>query len=168
MILFVLKWIYTRNVIFIQLQEFPTPPYCCCCSVTKRSDNGITEALKALKMHFETPHNEIKCVLSTIVSYSIENNKFSHLLMVNRFIISVFYAFPYKVGEKCICRESRQTKPVCVSEADKMYTEASLTLWTYTDFSPKGGSTFGLSELELGLALLCRCKQYTPHSGAWC
>ena len=35
-----------------------------------------------MKMHFETPHNEIKCVLSTIESYSIENNKFSHLLTV--------------------------------------------------------------------------------------
>ena len=35
---------YTRKVIFIQLQEFPTPPYCCCCSVTKRSDSGIAEA----------------------------------------------------------------------------------------------------------------------------
>ena len=38
---------YTRKVIFIQLQEFPTPPYCRCCSVTKRSDSGIAEALKA-------------------------------------------------------------------------------------------------------------------------
>ena len=43
---------YTRKDIFIQLQEFPTPPYCRCCSVTKRSDRGIAEALKALKMHF--------------------------------------------------------------------------------------------------------------------
>ena len=32
---------------FFQLQEFPIPPYCCCCSVTKRSDSGIAEALKA-------------------------------------------------------------------------------------------------------------------------
>ena len=46
---------YIRKVIFIQLQEFPTPPYCCCCSVTKRSDSGIAEALKALKMHFWDP-----------------------------------------------------------------------------------------------------------------
>ena len=46
---------YTRKVIFIQLQEFPTPPYCRCCSVTKRSDSGIAEALKALKMHFCDP-----------------------------------------------------------------------------------------------------------------
>ena len=46
---------YTRKVIFIQLQEFPTPPYCRCCSVTKRSDSGIAEALKALKMHFRDP-----------------------------------------------------------------------------------------------------------------
>ena len=46
---------YTRKVIFIQLQEFPTPPYCRCCSVTKRSDSGIAEALKALKMHFWDP-----------------------------------------------------------------------------------------------------------------
>ena len=28
------KWI------FIQLQEFPTPPYWCCCSVTKQSDSS--------------------------------------------------------------------------------------------------------------------------------
>ena len=42
----------TRIVIFIQLQEFPTPPHCCCCSVTKRSDSGIAEVFKALKMHF--------------------------------------------------------------------------------------------------------------------
>ena len=32
---------YTRKV---QLQEFPTPPHCRCCSVTKRSDSGIAEA----------------------------------------------------------------------------------------------------------------------------
>ena len=38
---------HTRKVIFIQLQEFPTPPYCRCCSVTKQSDSGIAEALKA-------------------------------------------------------------------------------------------------------------------------
>ena len=33
---------------------------------------------------FETPHNEIKCVLSIIESYSIEKNvsKFLHLLTV--------------------------------------------------------------------------------------
>ena len=50
----------------------------------KPSDSGIAEALKALKIHFETPHNEIKCVLSIIESYSIEKNgsKFSHLLTV--------------------------------------------------------------------------------------
>ena len=46
---------YTRKVIFIQLQGFPTSPYCRCCSVTKRSDSGIAEALKALKMHFWDP-----------------------------------------------------------------------------------------------------------------
>ena len=34
------------KVIFIQLQEFPTPPHCCCCSVTKWSDSGIAEAFK--------------------------------------------------------------------------------------------------------------------------
>ena len=75
---------YTRKVIFIQLQEFPTPPYCCCCSVTKRSDSSVAQALKALKCIFETPHNEIKCVLSIIESYSSEKNgsKFSHLLTV--------------------------------------------------------------------------------------
>ena len=43
---------FQKKVIFIQLQEFPTPPYCRCCSVTKRSDSGIAVALKALKMHF--------------------------------------------------------------------------------------------------------------------
>ena len=32
--------------------QFTTPPNCRCCSVTKRSDSGIAEALKALKMHF--------------------------------------------------------------------------------------------------------------------
>ena len=32
-------------------------------------------AREALKMHFETPHNEIKCVLSIIVSYSIEKKR---------------------------------------------------------------------------------------------
>ena len=31
----------------LQLQEFPTPSYCRCCSVTKRSNSGIAEALKA-------------------------------------------------------------------------------------------------------------------------
>ena len=38
----------------------------------------------ALKMYFWDPHNEIKCVLSIIESYSIEKNgsKFSHLLTV--------------------------------------------------------------------------------------
>ena len=46
---------YTRKVIFIQLQEFPTPPYCRCCSVTKQSDSVIAEAPKALKMHFWDP-----------------------------------------------------------------------------------------------------------------
>ena len=73
-----------RKVIFIQLQEFPTPSYCRCCSVTKRSDSSIAEALNALKMHFETLHNEIKCVLSITESYSIEKNgsKFSYLLTV--------------------------------------------------------------------------------------
>ena len=37
-----------------------------------------------MKNAFETPHNEIKCVLSIIESYSIEKNgsKFSHLLTV--------------------------------------------------------------------------------------
>ena len=61
MILFVLKWILH--------------------SVTKRLDSGIAEALK---MHFEAPHNEIKCLLSIIESYSIEKNgsKSSHLLTV--------------------------------------------------------------------------------------
>ena len=56
-LLFYVFWngFYTRKVIFIQLQEFPTPPYCRCCSVTKRSDSGIAEALKALKMHFWDP-----------------------------------------------------------------------------------------------------------------
>ena len=44
-----------EKIIFIQLQEIPTPPYCRCCSVTKRSDSGIAEALKALKMHFWDP-----------------------------------------------------------------------------------------------------------------
>ena len=39
----------------LQLQEFPTPSYCRCCSVTKRSDSGKAEALKALKMHFCDP-----------------------------------------------------------------------------------------------------------------
>ena len=36
------------------------------------------------KCIFETPHNDIKCVLSIIESYSIEKNgsKFSHLLTV--------------------------------------------------------------------------------------
>ena len=73
-----------EKIIFIQLQEIPTPPYWRCCSVTKRSDSGVAEALKALKMHFGTPHNEIKCVLSIIESYSIEKygSKFSHLLTV--------------------------------------------------------------------------------------
>ena len=38
---------YTRKVTFIQLQNFPTPLYCCyCCSVTKQSDSDIAEALK--------------------------------------------------------------------------------------------------------------------------
>ena len=46
---------YTRKVIFIQLQEIPTPPHCCCCSVTKWSDSVIEEALKALKMHLWDP-----------------------------------------------------------------------------------------------------------------
>ena len=40
---------------FKSVQEFLTPPYCCCCSVKKRSDSGIAEALKALKMHFLDP-----------------------------------------------------------------------------------------------------------------
>ena len=43
----------------------------------------IAEALMALKMYFWDPHNEIKCVLSIIESYSIEEknrSKFSHLL----------------------------------------------------------------------------------------
>ena len=92
---------------------------------------------------------------------------FQNLLVIKTFTVHTCVK-SYIASEKCICRESRQTKPVCVSVADKMYTEAPRTLWTYTDFSPKGGSTFGLSELELGLALLCRCKQYTPHCGAWC
>ena len=43
---------YTRKVIFIQLQEFLTPPYCRYCSVTKLSASSVTEALKALKMQF--------------------------------------------------------------------------------------------------------------------
>ena len=47
--------VYTIKVIFIQLQEFPTPPYCRCCSVTKRSDSGIAEALKTLKSDFWDP-----------------------------------------------------------------------------------------------------------------
>ena len=45
----------------------------------------IAEALMALKMYFWDPHNEIKCVLSIIESYSIEEknrSKFSHLLTV--------------------------------------------------------------------------------------
>ena len=44
----------TRKVIFIKLLEFPTPPHCHY-SVTKRSDSGIAEAFKALKMHFLDP-----------------------------------------------------------------------------------------------------------------
>ena len=46
---------YTRKDIFIQLQEFPTPPYRRCCSVTKCSDSGIADVLKALKMHYWDP-----------------------------------------------------------------------------------------------------------------
>ena len=63
---------YARKVIFIQLQEFPIPPYCRCSSVTKRSDSGIAVVLKALKCIFETPHNNIKLILSIIESYSIK------------------------------------------------------------------------------------------------
>ena len=47
-----LNGFYTRKVIFIQLQEFPTPPYCQCCSVTKQSDSCIAEALKFFKNSF--------------------------------------------------------------------------------------------------------------------
>ena len=46
---------YTRKIIFIQLQEFPTPPNCRCSSNTKRSDSGIAMVVKALKMHFRDP-----------------------------------------------------------------------------------------------------------------
>ena len=73
----------------------------------------IAEALMALKMYFWDPHNEIKCVLSIIESYSIEKNgpNFSHLLTVRAegadppspspygqpdCKIFVFYDFPYQ------------------------------------------------------------------------
>ena len=51
---------YTSKVIFIQLQEFPTPLFCRCCSVTKQSDSSIAEALKASKMHFYDPSRRDK------------------------------------------------------------------------------------------------------------
>ena len=53
--LLVIKAFLGHKWIFIQLQEFPTPPYWRCCSVTKLSDSGITEALKALRIYFWDP-----------------------------------------------------------------------------------------------------------------
>ena len=75
---------YTRKVIFIQLQEFPTPPYCRCCSVTKRSDSGIAEALKALKMHFWDPSQWDKMCFEyhRVIFHWKNGSKFSHLLTV--------------------------------------------------------------------------------------
>ena len=75
---------YTRKVILIQLQEFATPPYCRCCSVTKRSDSGIAEALKALKMHFWDPWQWDKmCFEYHKVIFLCKNgSKFLHLLTV--------------------------------------------------------------------------------------
>ena len=57
-----------EKVILIKLLEFPIFPITvCCCSVSKWSDSAIAEAKWAIgheKCIFETPHNEIKCVLS--------------------------------------------------------------------------------------------------------
>ena len=65
---------YTRKIIFIQLQEYLTPPsYSYLLSQNSQdSDSGIAKVFKALKCIFETPHNEIKCVLCVIPSNSIE------------------------------------------------------------------------------------------------
>ena len=63
-----------KKVIFIQLLEPPTPPYCYC-SVTKRSNSSI---------YIETPHNEMKRVLRSKIQIPRKyGSKFSHSLMVN-------------------------------------------------------------------------------------
>ena len=83
---------YTRKVIFIQLQEFPTPPYCRCCSVTKGSDSGIAEALKALKMHFWDPSKLDKMCFEyhRVIFHWRNGSRFSHLLTVS---LTVKYTF---------------------------------------------------------------------------
>ena len=60
---------YARKLIFIQLQEFPTSPYCRCCSVTKRSDNSIAEALKALNI--ARIANAVQVTICLLVSTSV-------------------------------------------------------------------------------------------------
>ena len=55
------------------------------CSVTKRSDSSIAEALKVSKNIFETPHKEIKCVLSIRVIFHWKNG-------------SIFFTFTYGQG----------------------------------------------------------------------
>ena len=75
---------YTRKVTFIQLQEFPTHPYCRCFSVTKRPDSGITEALKALKVHFWDPSKLFKMFFEyhRVIFHWKNGSKFSHFLTV--------------------------------------------------------------------------------------
>ena len=43
----------------------------CCCSVTKWSNSSIARSLRTWKMHVETPHDEIKCVLSIKESITV-------------------------------------------------------------------------------------------------
>ena len=93
------------------------------------------------KCIFETPYNEIKCVLSTIESYSIEKNgsTFSHLLTVRvngadppsrpdgqpDGKISVFYDFPN--NEICQMSKTSENFPLCGYSARQIFLFALFT-----------------------------------------
>ena len=64
MILCVLKQIFhKKKVIFIQLLGSPILPFCLLLLCHKIVEERYSGGVKGMKMHFETPHNEINCVL---------------------------------------------------------------------------------------------------------
>ena len=73
--------LHNKQVIFIQILESPSPPYC---YFSVRKLSGVQWSKKHEKCIFESPHNDMKDVLSIRESNFNDTNgsKFSHLITV--------------------------------------------------------------------------------------
>ena len=77
----------------LQLQEFPTPSYCRCCSVTKRSNSGIAEALRApygqpdrkISVFYAFPYHKFRPVVALLYTHNYglkkDNLKCEHVMI---------------------------------------------------------------------------------------